>query len=77
MNKPFNEYTIAKKDFFKIEKKSDDTEEKEENKKFNSFVNKNLKTEKTKFIFILKDKHDKEINKTKPKNLFVINKNDG
>jgi hypothetical protein len=40
-------------------------------------VNKNLKTEKTKFIFILKDKHDKEINKAKPKNLFVINKNDG
>ena len=77
LNKPYNEYTIAKKDFFKIEKKSDDTEEKEENKKFNSFVNKNLKTEKTKFIFILKDKHDKEINKAKPKNLFVINKNDG
>jgi hypothetical protein len=72
--KPFNELNTVKKDFFKIEKESDI---KEENKKFNFFENKNLKTEKTKFIFILKDKYYEEKNINKSKNLFVINKNDG
>ena len=72
--KPFNELNTVKKDFFKIEKESDI---KEENKKFNFFENKNLKTEKTKFIFVLKDKYYEEKNISKSKNLFVINKNDG
>ena len=72
--KPFNELNTVKKDFFKIEKENDN---KEENKKFNFFENKNLKTEKTKFIFILKDKYYEEKNINKSKNLFVINKNDG
>ena len=66
LTKPFNELNIVKKDFFKIEKENDDKEE-----------NKNLKTEKTKFIFILKDKYYEEKNNNKSKNLFVINKNEG
>ena len=72
--KPFNELNTVKKDFFKIEKESDI---KEENKKFNFFENKNLKTEKTKFIFVLKEKYYEEKNISKSKNLFVVNKNEG
>ena len=72
--KPMTEFNTEKKEFSEIAKKSDDKEEKKEKKKINFIINKIPEKPDVIYLYIKKDKFNKETTHCYSKKLFVITK---